>query len=300
MDLELLRTFLEVARLKHFGRAAEAMYVTQAAVSARIKLLESQLDVQLFDRYKRDIRLTPEGARLVRHAELILANWRKARQDVTAGGAEAQISLGGSLRLWDVALQPWLHRIREFRPEVAIIAESHTPEVLTRRLLDGVLDIAFMLEPAQLDVLTLQPLGDLELHLVASKPDLTLDQALDERYLMIDWGLSHALTHRRLFPDIHEPHTRLGTAKMGIDFLHTLGGSAYLPLNSVMEDLEHKRLFPVKEAPIIEHPMYAVYPVRTPHMELIESLLALWTESSIPEIEQIDDPEEEEDSKSLF
>lgn len=94
MDLELLRTFLEVARLRNFGRAAEALYLTQAAVSARIKLLETQLDVQLFDRYKRDIRLTPEGNRLVRHAELLLANWRKARQDVTAGGAQSQLSLG--------------------------------------------------------------------------------------------------------------------------------------------------------------------------------------------------------------
>ena len=73
MDLELLRTFLEVHRNRHFGRASETLHLTQAAVSARIKHLESLLGVQLFDRLRRDIRLTPEGNRLVRYAERLLA-----------------------------------------------------------------------------------------------------------------------------------------------------------------------------------------------------------------------------------
>ncbi len=96
MDLELLRTFLEIARTRHFGQAAEALHVTQAAVSARIKHLESLLGVQLFDRARRDIRLTPEGNRLIRYGNLLLSEWRKARQDVTAGGALRQLSVGAA------------------------------------------------------------------------------------------------------------------------------------------------------------------------------------------------------------
>ena len=82
MDLELLRTFLEVNRTRHFGEAAEALHLTQAAVSARIKLLESTLGVRLFDRVRRDIHLTPEGNRLVKHADLLLAGWRLVSADV--------------------------------------------------------------------------------------------------------------------------------------------------------------------------------------------------------------------------
>ena len=82
MDLELLRTFLEVSRLRHFGQAGEALHLTQAAISARIRQLESLLGVRLFDRVRRDLRLTPEGHRLVRHADLLIAEWRKARQEV--------------------------------------------------------------------------------------------------------------------------------------------------------------------------------------------------------------------------
>nr|VUD34356.1 HTH-type transcriptional regulator hdfR [Raoultella sp. NCTC 9187] len=48
MDTELLKTFLEVSRTRHFGRAAEALYLTQSAVSFRIRQLENQLGVNLF------------------------------------------------------------------------------------------------------------------------------------------------------------------------------------------------------------------------------------------------------------
>ena len=90
MDLELLRTFLELNRTRHFGRAAEALHLTQAAISSRLKSLESQLGVSLFQRNRRSMSLTPEGARLIRHAEAQIAAWRVARQDVSL--AEAAIS----------------------------------------------------------------------------------------------------------------------------------------------------------------------------------------------------------------
>ena len=52
MDTELLKTFLEVSRTRHFGRAAEALYLTQSAVSFRIRQLENQLGVNLFTRHR--------------------------------------------------------------------------------------------------------------------------------------------------------------------------------------------------------------------------------------------------------
>jgi hypothetical protein len=68
----LLVTFLELARTRHFGKAAEHLFVTQSAVSARIRLLEATLGVALFTRKRNDIRLTRAGERLQRHAETIV------------------------------------------------------------------------------------------------------------------------------------------------------------------------------------------------------------------------------------
>ena len=276
MNIELLRTFLEVARVRHFGHAAEALHLTQAAVSARIKNLEAELGVALFDRQKREIRMTPEGNRLIRHADLLIAEWRKARQEVTAGGAARQLSIGGSLRLWDVLLQDWLLRLRRRSPEIAITAGSHTPDLLIRKLLDGVLDLAFMLEPAQLEVLQVAEVATLELILVSSREGLSVDRALGEGYVMVDWGLAHALLHRRTFPDAPEPHTRLGNSHMALSYLHAIGGAAYLPRVMLQERLDAGLLHRVVGAPVIRHTAYAVYMLRGPRRGLIDDVLGLF------------------------
>ncbi len=276
MDIELLRTFLEVNRTRHFGEAAKALHLTQAAVSARIKQLELMLGVKLFDRMKRDIRLTPEGHRLTRYADALISGWRKARQDVSLGGAAQQLAIGGSLRLWDVVLQDWFLSLRKTMPEMAIIAESHSPDLLTRRLLDGLLDVAFMLEPPQIELLRVRKVALMQLVLVSSEMDQTPDEALGDSYLMVDWGLAHALEHRRTFPDAPEPLVRIGQARIALQHLLHIGGSAYLPARMVADDIATGQLHLIQDAPIFEHTAYAVLPVRSTKTDLIKEALELF------------------------
>ena len=226
MDLELLRTFLELNRTRHFGRAAEALFVTQAAVSSRLKNLEDQLGVTLFERSRREIRLTPEGGRLVRHSERLIAGWRAARQDVSLAQASEQLLIGGSLRLWDVLLQRWLHDLRRAHADWAIIAESQTPDFLTRKLIDGTLDVAIMLEPAQLDIMHIREIAMVEFILVSTGKDLDVDSAFARGYVFVDWGLSFGLDHRRTFPDAPEAMTRVSHARMALEYISLIGGSA--------------------------------------------------------------------------
>jgi len=275
MDLELLRTFLELNRVRHFGRAAEALFVTQAAVSSRLKSLESQLGVTLFERSRREMRLTPEGGRLVRHSEKMIATWRVARQDVSLAQASEQLVIGGSLRLWDVLLQRWLHDLRRTYSDLAIIAESQTPDFLTRKLIDGTLDVAIMLEPAQLDIMQIREIATVEFILVSGSPDLHIDAALEQNYVYVDWGLSFALNHRRTFPDVPESMTRVSHAKMALEYISLIGGSAYLPRRMVSKDIELGLLHAVADAPVFTHQAYATFPVRSPRLKLIEKSLQL-------------------------
>jgi len=275
MDLELLRTFLELNRTRHFGRAAEALFVTQAAVSSRLKSLEQQLGVTLFDRTTREIRLTPEGGRLIRHSEKLIAAWRAARQDVSLAEASRQLVIGGSLRLWDVLLQRWLHDLRRNYPDLAIIAEAQTPDFLTRKLIDGTLDVAILLEPAQLDIMQIQEIATVEFVLVSSDRGLSVEQALAENYVFVDWGLSFGLDHRRTFPDASEAITRVTHAKMALEYISLIGGSAYLPKRMIDKDIELGLLHEVADAPIFTRQAYATFPVRSPRLKLIEESLQL-------------------------
>lgn len=275
MDLELLRTFLELNRTRHFGRAAEALFLTQAAVSSRLKSLEQELGVTLFERSRREMRLTPEGGRLVRHSEKLIASWRVARQDVSLAEASEQLVIGGSSRLWDVLLQRWLHDLRRAYPTLAIISESQSPDYLTRKLIDGTLDVAIQLEPAQLDIMHVREVATVDFILVSSYGGLDAEQAMDEHYVFVDWGLSFGLDHRRAFPDAPEAMTRVSHAKMALEYINLIGGSAYLPRRMVDKDIELGLLYEVKDAPVFSRQAYATYPVRSPRLELIEKSLQL-------------------------
>lgn len=79
MDTELLKTFLEVQKTRHFGKAAENLYLTQSAVSFRIRQLEQSLGVALFSRHRNNIQLTEAGELLLPHAEAVISALQAAR-----------------------------------------------------------------------------------------------------------------------------------------------------------------------------------------------------------------------------
>ncbi len=276
----MLRTFLEVNRTRHFGRSAEALHITQAAVSSRIKSLEQLLGVRLFERTTRAINLTPEGRRLINHAERQIAAWRAARQDVSYRQSTEQLILGGSLRLWDPVLQPWLRVLRDRFPTLALIAEAQAPEQLTRRLIDATLDVAVMLEPAQLDILQIREIGAVDLRLVSTRGNDSLESAVSDGYVYVDWGLSHGLDHRRAFPDAPEAMTRVSQAKMALDLILQVGGSAYLPRSMVADEITQQELHVVRRAPRFVRKVYATYLLRSTRLELVENSIELIRSSS--------------------
>ena len=125
MDIELLRTFIEVNRTGHFGRAADNLFLTQSAVSARIKMLEDTLGVLLFERKRNDIRLTASGNRFLRHARAIVETWQRARQDVSLEeGFVSSLAIGSLVDLWELDLLDWLIALRKAYAEIAFYAAA--------------------------------------------------------------------------------------------------------------------------------------------------------------------------------
>ena len=275
MDIALLRTFLEVYRTRHFGNAAENLFLTQSAISARIRQLEENLGVQLFTRDRNNIQLTPAGARFLKHAESIINAWNRARQEMALEEeSKIPVSIGGMYSLWDTLLQDWVHRIYRHFPNIALQAEAHGSDAMIRRLLDSVLDVGFMFEAPQVTELLVEEIGTLPLIMVATRKGLNTEQAIREmNYIMVDWGTAFANVHARYFPDMPAPSIRMGLGRMALAFLLECGGVAYLAEPMAAPYLKDQHLFPVHEAPVIDRKVYAVYPHSSTRIEMVEKML---------------------------
>ncbi|WKE65338.1 HTH-type transcriptional regulator HdfR [Gallaecimonas kandeliae] len=278
MDTELLKTFLEVHRCRHFGKAAENLYLTQSAVSFRIRQLESQLGVALFTRHRNNIQLTNAGERLLPHAEAMLLSWQRARQDIAlASHQSVQLAVSASANIWDPFLQRRLPIIYQSLGQVALRADTAPPDVLVRMLLERRLDLALLFDPPKVEELEVRELGQLRLQLVSSQEELDLEAALKGPYVKVDWGTQFSIQHAKLVKEQAPPLLHTGIARIALDFILDHGGSAYLPQGLAEEALEKGRLHPVAGAPQIAREIYGAHLKDAERVGLIDHICQLLT-----------------------
>ncbi|MFH6951507.1 LysR family transcriptional regulator, partial [Pseudoalteromonas sp. XMcav1-K] len=175
MKIELLTTFLEVSQTLHVRVAADNLYLTQAAVSSRIKQLEEELGVQLFDRTQKRLKLTAEGYRLVKHANEMLIMWQKLKQDVGVAQPNAyQLFVGSMMSIWDIVLQDWLQKIHRNLDDVHLYTHTYSPLELRKQVISRLVDIAFLFEPPFTEDIMNEKVATVPLQLVSTDRDMTL------------------------------------------------------------------------------------------------------------------------------
>ena len=272
LDIELLKTFLEVRKTRHFGRAAENLYLTQAAVSARIRQLEQLLGVKLFVRNRNNIQLTSEGERLVSHAQTVVLAWSRARQELALDtGQGSQVHIGIRSGLWNTALQKKLQRLHEHIPEITLRTEVHMPETAVKMLLDRTLDIAISYDPPGLPEFRLRNIGQINLNLYSTRRGATVESALEKGYVYVDWGSAFARFHATRFGESVLPVLRTNLGESAAQFIRDNGGAAYLPATLVSG--HRSKLHEVAGAPDYSRDIQAAYRSNSDRISLIESVL---------------------------
>jgi DNA-binding transcriptional LysR family regulator len=146
--LRQLSVFASVAKHLSFVRAAEELHLTQPAVSMQIKELEAAVELPLFERAGRVVRLTMPGEYLLVYARRVLATLREA-QTVMAGlrGLEAGRMTIGMVSTAEYFLPRLLARFRAEHPAVQMRLSVGNREELVRRLRDNEVDLAVMGRP---------------------------------------------------------------------------------------------------------------------------------------------------------
>ena len=259
MDTELLKTFIEVQRTRHFGKAAENLYLTQSAVSFRIRQLEQQLGVNLFSRYRNNIQLTAAGERLLPHAEAMLTALQRAKQDVAVSAEQAvQLSIAATANIWDAFLLQGFISVQHALPGLSWRAESLGREQIARLVLERHLDLAILFDAPKVDEMQIDKLGDIQLLPVTTYSEHTTDSAMQHQYILVDWGTAFDIQHARHFPNLTPPQLRTGSARIALELMQQRGGSAYLPQTMVKPLLENGSLHLISGAPVMQRELFAV------------------------------------------
>lgn len=160
MDTQSLKAFLLVAENASFSAAAEALHLTQPAVSKRIAALESQLDAPLFNRIGRQVSLTEAGSALLPHAQAIAAHLDQARQSIDdlSGAVSGRLRLGTSHHVGLHRLPPVLRNYSEAYPAVSLDIEFMDSEQAFEEIMRGRVELAVVtLPPAPDSALVTRP-----------------------------------------------------------------------------------------------------------------------------------------------
>jgi DNA-binding transcriptional LysR family regulator len=147
IELRVWRQFLAVAETLHFGRAAQALHMTQPPLTQAIQQLERRLGLLLFERTRRSVALTPAGAALVEPARQLLqqAAALPGRARDAAQGEVGRIRLGFVSTIAFGPLPTWLRAFREAQPGITIDLREATGDVQFDAFAARELDAGFVL-----------------------------------------------------------------------------------------------------------------------------------------------------------
>jgi DNA-binding transcriptional LysR family regulator len=256
VEIPQLEAFVAVGTFGGFRRAADALRVSQPAVSARIKALETSLGVALFECAKTGLALSPAGRALRPHAEQLLqvvAHARQAVHDVrpSSGGA---LAIAAALSICTYLLPDVLKRFHAAHPKTMITVRSgHSKEVLEMVLAgEAELGLARSLQHPEIETVSLRedPLmlvatpgspmaraGRARLDEIAAQPLILFDRGSS------DWTLSHGLFRRAgLVPNVVLEVESIEAAKRMVE--RGLG-VAFLPQIAVVHEIRRRRLLAI-------------------------------------------------------
>jgi DNA-binding transcriptional LysR family regulator len=173
MDLRVLRTFVAVAELRHFARAASVCNLSQPAVSHQIAQLEEEVGTKLFNRTGRAVSLTVAGDVMLEEARRILAAVDRARERMqeVVRGAVGRIRLGASPTPGLYLLPALLAKYRSRHAAYDLHFEIGSAQPIAERVAQNDLDMGIIASSPPTAELQTRPLVQDELVLVASPSD---------------------------------------------------------------------------------------------------------------------------------
>ena len=193
MNLRFVEAFYWVATLKSVSRAAEKLFLTQSAMSARVAALEEELGALLLDRRDKQFRLTVAGTRFMTYAQKLLELQREVKAEMGSGqDLVASLRIGAIESVLHSWLIPWIEKLRVEQPGLELELTVETTPVLMDQAQRGAQDIVFAALPAGGDGVRSKALPPM--------PMCFVGQAMQHRkraYTLVELARGELLTFQR-------------------------------------------------------------------------------------------------------
>lgn len=169
MNLDTLRLYCDVVRLRSFSRGAATNSVSQSAASQAIQQLEAELDVALLDRSRRPLQATEEGQTFYEACRTLLQGFDKARADLAASRQRVE----GTVRvaaIYSVGLHDMSRHMQPFMaayPQARVLLECLHPHKVVEAVVNDEADVGILSYPTATRALTVLPLRSEPMVLVA-------------------------------------------------------------------------------------------------------------------------------------
>jgi DNA-binding transcriptional LysR family regulator len=250
MELDQLKLFADLVREQSFTKVAEKNFLTQPAVSLRIRNLEEELGTRLLERTTRKVLVTEEGRILYEYARDILSKAEEVKMVLL----ERQDKIVGSVRLATVhsiglhELPAYLKRYITNYPQVVLHIDYHTGDIVHRMVQDGDVDLGIVAYPEPKPNLVVLPFLEDELvaicneeHAFAGRETMPLHDLHDQPFIAFDEGIP---TRKAIDAVLARRHIRVNI-KMQCDNIEILKrmvevglGVSIVPRFSVQNEVE--------------------------------------------------------------
>ena len=197
MTLTELKYIVAVARERHFGKAAEACYVSQPTLSVAVKKLEEELEVKLFERSATEVSVTPLGEEIVRQAQSVLEQAANIKEIARRGKdpLAGPLALGVIYTIGPYLLPDLVRQMIAHTPQMPLMLQENFTVKLLEMLRTGEIDCAILAEPFPDAGLALAPLYDEPFlavvpihHPLAAQATVTTDDLKRETMLLLGSG----------------------------------------------------------------------------------------------------------------
>ncbi|BAO45139.1 hydrogen peroxide-inducible genes activator [Thiolapillus brandeum] len=197
MTLNELKYIVAVARARHFGRAAEACFISQPTLSVAVRKLERELGVELFERRQGEVTVTPVGEQVVTQAQRVLEEAGVIREIVEHGRDQlaAPLRIGAIYTIGPYLFPHLISELAQRAPQMPLVIEENYTHVLAEKLKQGEVDAILISLPFEEHGILTVPLY--EEHFVALVPGshplnqrdrLSIEDISQEKVLLLGTG----------------------------------------------------------------------------------------------------------------